>query len=52
MVIRQSLPHLMTGLASSLFLMAGLMYLVERTGTEVNLAMVLELLKAIPPGVC
>ena len=51
MVIRQSLPRLMIGLASSLFLMAGLMYLVERTGTEVNLAMVLELLKAIPPGV-
>ena len=51
MVIRQSLPRLMIGFASSLFLMAGLMYLVERTGTEVNLAMVLELLKAIPPGV-
>ena len=41
----------MTGLASSLFLMAGLMYLVERTGTEVNLAMVFELLKAIPSEV-
>ena len=27
------------------------MYLVERTGSEGNLAMVLELLKAIPPGV-
>ena len=28
----------MIGFASSLFLMAGLMYLVERTGTEVMLA--------------
>ena len=51
MVVRRSLLRLMTGIASSLLLMAGLMYLVERTGTEVNLAMVFESLKAIPPEV-
>ena len=51
MVVRRSLLRLMTGMASSLLLMAGLMYLVERTGTEVNLAMVFESLKAIPPDV-
>ena len=51
MVVRQSLLRLMTGMASSLFLIAGLMYLVERTGTEVNLAMVFESLKAIPAEV-
>ena len=51
MVVRQSLLRLMTGMASSLFLIAGLMYLVERTGTEVNLAMVFESLKAIPSEV-
>ena len=51
MVVRQSLLRLMTGIASSMLLMAGLMYLVERTGTEVNLAMVFESLKAIPSEV-
>jgi len=51
MVVRQSLLRLVTGMASSLLLMAGLMYLVERTGTEVNLAMVFESLKAIPSEV-
>ncbi len=45
--VRQSLLHLMTGLASSLLLMAGLMYLVERSGSKVNLSLVFESLKAI-----
>jgi uncharacterized membrane protein YbhN (UPF0104 family) len=48
MVVRRNLLRLMTGIASSLLLMAGLMYLVERTGSEVNLAMVFDSLKAIP----
>jgi len=45
---RQSLLHLMAGLTCSLLLLTGLMYVVERSGSEVNLSLVFESLKGIP----
>ena len=46
--VRQSLLRLMTGLACSLLLLTGLIHLVERSGSEVNLSRVFESLKGIP----
>ena len=46
--VSQSLLRLMTGLACSLLLLTGLMYVVERSGSEVNLSRVFESLRGIP----
>ena len=46
--VSQSLLRLMTGLACSLLLLTGLIHLVERSGSEVNLSRVFESLKGIP----